>query len=160
MQTLLVVDDDEKIVEMVQDFAELKGYEVLPATSPEEALRVLETQPGRIDRLITDVVMPGMSGYALSEKARKLRSGIHVLFMSGFVVVPAHYGLSSEERGLEAGASILAKPFTGARLHEKICEVLGPPSSAFRPPPPEAPRGGWPSKRPSAPANCRGHSLQ
>ena len=70
MQTLLVVDDDEKIVEMVQDFAELKGYEVLPAISPEEALRVLETQPGRIDLLITDVVMPGMSGYALSEKAR------------------------------------------------------------------------------------------
>ncbi len=127
MQTLLVVDDDEQIVEMVQDFAELKGYEVLPATSPEEALRVLETQPGRIDLLITDVVMPGM----LSEKARKLRPGIHVLFMSGFVVVPAHYGLSSEERGLEAGASILAKPFTGARLHEKICEVLGPASSAF-----------------------------
>src|SRR5260370_18658157 len=110
MQTLLVVDDDEKIVEMVQDFAELKGYEVLPATSPEEALRVLETQPGRIDLLITDVVMPGMSGYALSEKASKLRPRLHALFMSEFVVVPAHYGLSSEERGLEAGAAILAEP--------------------------------------------------
>ena len=152
MRTLLVVDDDEKIVEMVQDLTELKGYEVLPATSPEEAQRILETHPGRIDLLITDVVMPGMSGYALSEKARKLRPGIHVLFMSGFVVVPAHYGLSSEERGLEAGASILAKPFTGARLHEKIGEVLGPPSSTFRHPSGEPRLGGWPSKRPPRPA--------
>jgi len=149
MQTMLVVDDDEKIVEMVQELMELKGYEILPATSPEEALRVLETHPGRIDLLVTDVVMPGTSGYALSEKARALRPGIHVLFMSGFVVVPAHYGLSAEERGLEAGASILAKPFTGSRLLEKIREVLGPPSDAFHAPPRAPAPGGWPSKRPS-----------
>jgi two-component system, cell cycle sensor histidine kinase and response regulator CckA len=149
MQTLLVVDDDEKIVQMVQELLELRRYEILSATSPEDALRVLDTHPGGTDLLITDVVMPGTSGYALSEKARKLRPRIHDLFMSGFVVVPAHYGLSAEERGFEAGASILAKPFSGARLHEKICEVLGSPSSAFRPPSREPALGGWPSKRPS-----------
>jgi hypothetical protein len=68
--------------------------------------------------------------------------------MSGFVVVPAHYGLSGEERGLEPGAAILAKPFTGSRLLEKVREVLGTPV-AVRTPPREPALGAWPSKRPS-----------
>lgn len=66
MPTLLVVDDDEKIVHLVQELMELKGFEILPATSPEEALRVLDAHPGPIDLLLTDVVMPGTSG-VLSE---------------------------------------------------------------------------------------------
>jgi hypothetical protein len=71
--------------------------------------------------------------------------------MSGFVVVPAHYGLSGEDRGLEPGAAILAKPFTGSRLHEKVREVLGPPG-AVRNPTREPALSAWPSKRPSRPA--------
>jgi hypothetical protein len=151
MPTLLVVDDDEKTVEMVQELMELKGFEVLPATSPEEALQVLDAHPGPIDLLITDVVMPGTSGYVLSEQVKRRRREIRVLFMSGFVVVPAHYGLSGEDRGLEPGAAILAKPFTGSRLHEKVREVLGAPG-AVRTPPREPALGAWPSKRPSRPA--------
>lgn len=151
MPTLLVVDDDEKTVEMVQELMELEGFEVLPATSPEEALRVLEAHPGPIDLLITDVVMPGTSGYALSEQVTQRRPEIRVLFMSGFVVVPAHYGLSGEDRGLEPGAAILAKPFTGSRLHEKVREVLGTPR-VVRTPPREPALGAWPSKRPTRPA--------
>jgi len=151
MPTLLVVDDDEKTVEMVQELMELKGFEVLPATSPEEALQVLDAHPGPIDLLITDVVMPGTSGYVLSEQVKRRRPEIRVLFMSGFVVVPAHYGLSGEDRGLEPGAAILAKPFTGSRLHEKVREVLGAPG-AVRTPPREPALGAWPSKRPSRPA--------
>jgi len=151
MPTLLVVDDDEKTVEMVQELMELKGFEVLPATSPEEALQVLDAHPGPIDLLITDVVMPGTSGYVLSEQVKRRRRVIRVLFMSGFVVVPAHYGLSGEDRGLEPGAAILAKPFTGSRLHEKVREVLGAPG-AVRTPPREPALGAWPSKRPSRPA--------
>lgn len=152
MPTILVVDDDEKIVQMVQDLLELKGFGVLPATSPEEALRVLDAHSGPIDLLITDVVMPGTSGYILSEQVRKRRPEIRVLFMSGFVVVPAHYGLSGEDRGLEAGAAILAKPFTGSRLHEKIREVLGRPADLVRTPPRESALSAWPSKRPARPA--------
>lgn len=151
MPTLLVVDDDEKTVEMVQELMELKGFEVLPATSPEEALQVLDAHPGPIDLLITDVVMPGTSGYVLSEQVKRRRREIRVLFMSGFVVVPAHYGLSGEDRGLEPGAAILAKPFTGSRLHEKVREVLGA-AGAVRTPPREPALGAWPSKRPSRPA--------
>jgi hypothetical protein len=151
MPTLLVVDDDEKTVEMVQELMELKGFEVLPATSPEEALQVLDAHPGPIDLLITDVVMPGTSGYVLSEQVKRRRREIRVLFMSGFVVVPAHYGLSGEDRGLEPGAAILAKPFTGSRLHEKVREVLGAPG-AVSTPPREPALGAWPSKRPSRPA--------
>jgi DNA-binding response OmpR family regulator len=148
MPTLLVVDDDEQTVLMVQELMEVKGFEVLPATSPEEARRVAETHPGTIDLLITDVVMPGTSGYVLSEQVKRCRPEIRVLFMSGFVVVPAHYGLSGEDRGLEPGAAILAKPFTGSRLHEKVREVLGAPA-AVRTPPREPALSAWPSKRPS-----------
>ena len=151
MPTLLVVDDDEKIVQMVQELMELEGFEVLPATGPEEALRVQETHPGTIDLLITDVMMPGISGYVLSEQVKRRRPEIRVLFMSGFVLVPAHYGLSGEDRGLEPGAAILAKPFTGSRLHEKVREVLGTPG-AVRTPTREPALSAWPSKRPSRPA--------
>jgi len=151
MPTLLVVDDDEKIVQMVQELMELEGFEVLPATGPEEALRVQETHPGTIDLLITDVMMPGISGYALSEQVKRRRPEIRVLFMSGFVLVPAHYGLSGEDRGLEPGAAILAKPFTGSRLLEKVREVLGTPG-AVPTPTREPALSTWPSKRPSRPA--------
>jgi hypothetical protein len=94
-----VVDDDEKIVQMVQELMELKGFEVLPATSPEEARRVLDAHPGPIDFLLTDVVMPGTSGDVLSEQVKRRRPEIRVLFMSGFVVVPAHYGFILDSGG-------------------------------------------------------------
>jgi DNA-binding response OmpR family regulator len=114
-------------------------------------LLVLDAHPGSIDLLITDVVMPGTSGYVLSEQVKRRRPEIRVLFMSGFVVVPAHYGLSGEDRGLEPGAAILAKPFTGSHLHEKVREVLGA-AGAVRTPPREPALGAWPSKRSSRPA--------
>ncbi len=115
---------------------------------PEETLRVLDAHPGPIDLLITGVVMPGTSGYVLSEQVERRRPEIRILFMSGFVVVPAHYGSSGEDRGLEPGSAILAKPFTGSRLHEKVREVLGAPGPV-RTPPREPALGAWPSNRPS-----------
>ena len=120
MQTLLVVDDDEQIVEMVQDFAELKGYEVLPATSPEEALRVLETQPGRIDLLITDVVMPGMSGRELSARLCASCPQTKVLYLSGYTEdAIVHEGV------VDPDTAFLQKPFTLQMLARKVREVLG-----------------------------------
>lgn len=115
MPTLLVVDDDEKTVEMVQELMELEGFEVLPATSPEEALQVLDAHPGSIDLLITDVVMPGTSGYVLSEQVKRRRPEIRVLFMSGFVVVPAHYGRASGRPAPSAPRHVSPRSAPGRR---------------------------------------------
>ena len=126
METILVVDDEAEVVAMVREMLEGKGYRILEALSGEEALRVAASHANAIDLLLTDIVMPEMSGYALAQRLGRQRPEIKILYMSGFTLVLAHQAVLEEEPGLEPGTPIIAKPFTIERLTQKVREVLGP----------------------------------
>ena len=83
-ETLLVVEDDPTVGELVRDVLEPLGYSVLTTASGEEALAASEAHAGPIHLLLTDVVMPGMNGKQLAEVLRAKRPGIRVLFMTGY----------------------------------------------------------------------------
>ncbi|MDY3563556.1 response regulator [Gemmata sp. JC673] len=118
-ETVLVVDDDPGVRRVVTLLLSQKGYAVLDAGSGAEALELLAAANRPIHLLLTDVVMPGMSGGVLAERVRALRPGARVLFVSGY----------SEdalvERGLaQATATLLAKPFTATSLTRAVREAL------------------------------------
>ncbi len=118
-ETVFVVEDEEPIRTMlVQDLQEL-GYTVLTATDSKTALSQLEKHPGRVDLLLTDIVMLGGSGVELAARIREIRPGIRVLLISG-------YGSTElARRGVVAtGAHFLSKPFSSDQLAESIRSVL------------------------------------
>ncbi len=95
---------------------------MLEASSGEEALRVAAGYEGGIDLLLTDVVMPGMSGRKLAEHLRESRWGIRVLFTSGYTdEAISHHGV------LDAGIAFLQKPYGPEALVQKVAEVLDLP---------------------------------
>ena len=95
------------------------GYKALPAGSPQEALRLIERNEASIDLIITDVVMPGMSGKELTEKIEAVRPGMRVLFMSGYTSnVIAHRGV------LDEGVNFIQKPFSIGDLARKIHSII------------------------------------
>jgi len=101
------------------DAFDLFGYRVLVASSGEEALRVLDRHDGPIDLLVTDVVMPGMSGRQLAEAVARRRPGLRALFLSGYTPDEVlKEGVRAEE------AYFLQKPFTPSALLAKVREVL------------------------------------
>jgi len=119
-ETVLLVDDEKSVRVTTFIFLEDLGYTVLVAEDPEEALRLAAAYHGIIHLLVTDVVMPGMSGYDLAHRLSELRPDIKCLFMSGFAAdfIP-HKGI------LDTGLNFLAKPFSRDVLARKVREVLG-----------------------------------
>jgi two-component system, cell cycle sensor histidine kinase and response regulator CckA len=118
-ETILVVEDEKGILELVRKSLETQGYRVITANAPGEALLACEMNPEPIHLLLTDVVMPRMNGRELQERITGLRPGIKVIFMSGYTTdVIAHRGI------LEEGVNLIHKPFTPASLAQKIREVL------------------------------------
>jgi nitrogen-specific signal transduction histidine kinase/CheY-like chemotaxis protein len=112
--TILVVEDEDAIRTLTHRILSREGYRVLEAPAPAAALELLE-QAGTVDLLLTDVVMPGMSGKALSDRLRELQPGLRVLFMSGYTDnVMDRYGLD------EAGDMLVHKPFNAQQL---LCAV-------------------------------------
>ncbi len=121
-ETVLVVDDDPGVRRVVTLLLSQKGYAVLDAGSGAEALELLAAANRPVHLLLTDVVMPEMSGGVLAERVRALRPGVRVLFVSGY----------SEdalvERGLaQATATLLAKPFTATALTRAVREAIDRP---------------------------------
>jgi two-component system cell cycle sensor histidine kinase/response regulator CckA len=118
-ETVLLVEDEQGVRRLVRDILELYGYSVLEADSGEKALEMQASFEGRIDLLLTDVVMPKMTGRDLAEALELSRPETKVLYLSGYtdrVVV---------DRGVvAAGASFLQKPFSPEALARKIREVL------------------------------------
>jgi CheY-like chemotaxis protein len=92
---------------------------VLEASDGAEALRLLHDHPGRIDLLLTDVVMPGMSGYELVERARPLRPEMRILYVSGY----SEEAITRQGQ-LTENIELLAKPFTPGVLTAKIRQLL------------------------------------
>jgi two-component system cell cycle sensor histidine kinase/response regulator CckA len=118
-ETVLLTEDEPAVCDLVRAILTSRGYTVLPARLPQEAERISETHQGKIDLLLTDVIMPGMSGAELSKRIARRIPGIKVLFMSGYIddsVV--RQGISENE------AAFLQKPFTPMSLAKKVREVL------------------------------------
>ena len=121
-ETVLAVEDDEMVRALIRRMLETRGYTVLLASHGDEALRLLERHPGCIDLLMTDVVMPGMSGRDLADRVAELRPSIKVLYLSGYTDdAIVRHGV------LEPGIAFLQKPFTADRLARRVREVLRGP---------------------------------
>jgi len=118
-ETVLLVEDEEMIRNLVQKVLKANGYTVLVAANGRDAERVAGQHDGRIHLLVTDVVMPGMNGREVAQRLAALRAGIQVLYLSGYTDdAIVHHGV------LEPGVAFLQKPFTPAVLGRKVREVL------------------------------------
>jgi CheY-like chemotaxis protein len=118
-ETVLLVEDDEMVRQLVRETLVRAGYKVLDTSDPLEARRLSESYRGQIHLLITDVVMPKVSGRELAEELHKRREGIKVLYMSGYTDnAVVNTGILHKE------VAFLQKPFTPASLTEKVREVL------------------------------------
>lgn len=118
-ETILLVEDEPLVRELAVRTLRKAGYEVLEAANGTEALRVSETHEGEIHLLMTDVVLPQMSGKALAEQLQAIRPEIRILYSSGYTDnTIVHHGV------LEASVAFLQKPYTPAALARKVREVL------------------------------------
>ncbi|HSL61839.1 MAG TPA: response regulator, partial [Desulfotignum sp.] len=118
-ETILLVEDEPAILRMTRMMLEQKGYTVLSAATPSQAMEKAGKHSSAIDLLLSDVVLPEMTGRDLAGQIAGLYPGIRVLFMSGYTAdVIAHQGL------LDAGVSFIQKPFSVADLAEKVRGVL------------------------------------
>jgi two-component system cell cycle sensor histidine kinase/response regulator CckA len=124
-ETLLIVEDESAVRALIVRAATNFGYRCLEAATATEAVRLLEQEQGKIDLVITDVVMPGMSGGQLGETLAHRFPTIPVLYMSGFA------NDDVIRRGLlEPSRPFLQKPYTPDDLAQKIREVLGAHAAA------------------------------
>ena len=126
-ETVLVAEDEEIVRELVCDVLEHQGYHVLCAADGREALELAKTFDGEIDLLITDVVMPQMSGQELAETLSFFRPEMKVLFVTGYS--DHDFGGSGT---LNPQSELLQKPFTPHELVTKIREIMGQTSDAER----------------------------
>ena len=114
-RTILVVEDRDDVRALARDILEETGYQVLEAQDPNDALRIAEQHRATIDLLLTDLVMPQMSGIDLAKRLQTLRPDMQVLYMSGFV-----------SSGVPAG-ELVKKPFKADALTQKVRELLEAP---------------------------------
>jgi CheY-like chemotaxis protein len=118
-ETVLLVEDEEGVRKLVQGILVRQGYNVLEATSGEEALEVMHEHTGKIDLLLSDVVLVGMSGRELSERMRIQMPTLRVIYMSGYTDdAIVRHGVLTES------AEFLQKPFSSDILLRKVRAVL------------------------------------
>jgi signal transduction histidine kinase len=117
--TILLVEDQPQVRELSATILQGLGYSVLEAAGGADALEVAAAHPGAIDILLSDVVMPGMTGPQLAKELRALRPSVKVLYVSGYVA-------DAQMAEVMAGENVhhLSKPFTPAALAAKVREVL------------------------------------
>jgi two-component system cell cycle sensor histidine kinase/response regulator CckA len=118
-ETVLLVEDDDQVRAVASSILENAGYRVLPAATPAEAFAICAEHGLEIDLLLTDVVMPKMSGRELAEQIVALQASVKVLFMSGYTDdAIVRHGVR------DSGVAFLQKPLTPAALTRKVREVL------------------------------------
>ena len=117
-ETILLVEDEDAVRILAERVLKSRGYTIVEAHNGREGLKLCERHPGEIDLLVTDVVMPELSGRELAAAAVKLRPGLKVMFVSG------HSTEMMMKEDVLAGAVFLSKPFTPLQLTLKVREVL------------------------------------
>ncbi len=118
-EVVLLVEDEKGVRELARQYLEMTGYTVLEAEDGHTALEISGMHSGPIDLLLTDVVMPGISGGELAERISRFRPGIKILYMSGYTdQAVVHQGI------LDDDAVLLQKPFTMASLASKLRDIL------------------------------------
>ena len=117
-ESILLVEDEDAVRMLVRTILETGGYTVLDARDGREGLKLCQAHPGTIDLLLTDVVMPELSGRELAEAALKLRPGLKVVFVSG------HTEDVILREGVQRGAVFLHKPFTPLQLAQTVRDTL------------------------------------
>ena len=120
-ETIMVVDDERPVRELIKVFLTSSGYTLLQAESAREALSLSEAYPGTLELLITDIVMPGMNGRELAVQMSEKRPGLKTLFISGYEL--DSFGFQGNSRSLDM--PFLAKPFSLVNLGRKVRELLG-----------------------------------
>lgn len=120
-ETILLVEDEEPLRKLCTEFLEQLGYRMLAASNAKEAIALVEGYSGKIDLLITDVVMPGLPGPELADALVALRPDLKVIFISGYAE-----GSLAPNGILKPGTVLVNKPFTIRALTAKLREVLGP----------------------------------
>ena len=119
-ETILVVEDEQGVRELTTKMLKRLGYNVLAAGSGAEALEIARSHTGHIALMVTDVVMPNMSGAQLAAELRHSQPDIKVVFISGYTE-----NAISQHGVLDEGVQFLAKPFSRESLARKLREVLG-----------------------------------
>ncbi len=118
-ETILLVEDEPAILDMTTIMLQRLGYTVLPASSPGEAIRLAREHMGKIDLLMTDVVMPEMNGRDLAKNLLSLNPTLKRLFMSGYTAnVIAHHGV------LDEGVHFIQKPFSKKDLADSVTKAM------------------------------------
>ncbi len=117
--TVLVVEDHEAVRRLAADVLRAHGYDVLAAAHGDEAVALAAASGARVDLLLTDVVMPRMSGREVADTLRRQQPGLAVLYMSGYTA-----DAIGQDAALDAGRHHLAKPFTPTELVQRVREVL------------------------------------
>ncbi len=124
-ETILLVEDEPAVRELTRMVLAERGYSVVEALNPEDAVRLAGKYGAEIHLLLTDVVMPGMSGRELAKKLTARHPNLRVLYMSGYT-----YNVIAENGTLEEGLSFLQKPFTPRTLVQRVRETLERPVAA------------------------------
>jgi two-component system, cell cycle sensor histidine kinase and response regulator CckA len=118
-ETVLLVEDEERVRDMTKEILQESGYQVLEAKHGQDALLVADRHSGTIHLMLSDVVMPQMSGRELAERLAPLHKDMKVLYMSGYTDdAIVHHGV------LDEGMSFIEKPFTPNALARKVRELL------------------------------------
>src|SRR5437660_524293 len=119
-ETILLVEDEESVRQLVRDTLAAKGYKVLEAENGEAGVAAAVHHKGKLDLIITDVVMPGMGGREMVKQLMETRPGTKVLYLSGYTE-----DAIISDGSIEKGTACLQKPFTLQSLSRKVREVLG-----------------------------------
>jgi PAS domain S-box-containing protein len=118
-ETILLVEDDADLRDLSRRVLTMNGYRVLPASHGRDALRVASEHAEEISLMVTDVIMPGMTGRELADRLLEKRPGMRVLFVSGYTD-----NIIAERGMLAPGTAFLQKPFSPRHLAAKVREVL------------------------------------
>jgi CheY-like chemotaxis protein len=118
-ETILVVEDDDSVRELAREVLTSRGYAVISAASPKEAFELCSRREDPIDLLITDAIMPGMSGREMARKLAEVRPGLRILLMSGYTEPQVGRLLVTDNT-----ASFRQKPFTPGTLAGTVRRIL------------------------------------